>query len=245
MAQYVSHLRLASRLTSKVWEVPADIAASIIRGLKKVTIRQPAKTFSIGQFHTLVKILVRKARIDLARFVIVAYHFMHRVQSELAPLQSDGKSLGNAWRSRIRSSANRLTIDYHRRKNAPHGSSIRRSCICAATLRWDCGVCALKAHISEQRHLSRTSRVFSSICVRRDLALLQEIASTIGLNGLTWHSFRRSSAQHMLMSGCPISQIIHAGGWKSGAFLQYLSRQDVDDRAHLNLIQRFSDSEDE
>jgi hypothetical protein len=48
----------------------------------------------------------------------------------------------------------------------------------------------------------------------------------------------------MLSSGGTVSQIIRAGGWKSSAFLAYLNRKDVDDRAALELIQADSDGED-
>jgi len=40
-------------------------------------------------------------------------------------------------------------------------------------------------------------------------------------------------AQDMLSRGDPLAEILLAGGWKSGAFLRYLSRRDLDERVAL------------
>ena len=91
--QYLSHLRLAVRLSGGSWQAQSDVLSSIVRGLKKVRIRKPAGTISRSQMKHLVKSLITKHRIDLAHFVVIAYHFMTRVQSELYPLQFNGASV--------------------------------------------------------------------------------------------------------------------------------------------------------
>ena len=104
-----------------------------------------------------------------------------------------------------------------------------------------CGVCSIKAHV-KQKHRS-ADRVFSSVSLS-DIDLIRSICASLDISGVSWHTFRRSAAQDMLSSGGAVSQIVRAGGWKSSAFLAYLHRKDVDDRAALELVQAESDGED-
>jgi len=241
--QYLSHLRLAVRMSSGSWVAQSDVLSSIIRGLKKVTIRRPAGTISRSQMKHLIKSLLHRDRMDLARFIIIAYHFMTRVQSELYPLQFDGRSHNPSnWHSFISVRAKDILITYHHRKNAPNGAVIKRTCICESAPDLLCGVCCVRALYHDRR--SADVSVFTSIHLQADMFLIRSILEPIGISSISWHSFRRSCAQDMLRSGCTISQIIRAGGWRSAAFVQYLNRRDLDDRAHLNLICQDSDSDD-
>ena len=49
-----------------------------------------------------------------------------------------------------------------------------------------------------------------------------------------WHAFRRGMAADMLRGGSPIGEILVAGSWRSGAFLRYLRRAEVDARAAID-----------
>ena len=243
MGQYISHLRMASRISGIPWLVSAEIASAVTRGLKKVTIRHQAGILTSRQFEDLVRHMIRISRLDLARFIVVAHLFMHRVQSELAPLQLDGRTLaGHRWHSFVDIQRHHISITYHHRKNAPHGATIKRTCICKKGPSLSCGVCALRAHAC-RHHQDKHKVVFPSISLSRDIRVIRNIAADIGVQDISWHSFRRSAAHTMLKQGGTISQIIRAGGWKSSAFLQYLSRRDVDDRAHLELIHQDSESD--
>ena len=48
---------------------------------------------------------------------------------------------------------------------------------------------------------------------------------------VAWHAFRRGAASDMLRSGSSVGDILLAGSWRSGAFLRYLRRSEVDARA--------------
>jgi len=242
--QYLSHLRLATRLLDRSWAVPPEVVGSISRGLRKITVRHPAGTVSGSQMRLLVKHLIAAQRVDLAKFVIVAYHFMTRVQSELYPLQYDGKSVDpSSWHSVITNSRQHVCITLNRRKNSPHGDVIKRTCLCVRGDDLLCGVCCIKSLI--RVHQDRASRIFNTINLQSDMSLIRRIVHTFGVAHFSWHSFRRSCAQEMLRSGCTISQIIRSGGWRSASFVQYLNRRDLDDRACLNLILQDSDHEDD
>ncbi len=69
------------------------------------------------------------------------------------------------------------------------------------------------------------------------------LASIFGLGRVGWHSFRRGMARDMLNSGCTLATILDAGGWRSSAFLKYLSRRDVDARVAYKLAELHSNSE--
>ena len=49
-----------------------------------------------------------------------------------------------------------------------------------------------------------------------------------------WHAFRRGAASDMLRSGSSVGDILIAGSWRSGAFLRYLRRSELDTRAALD-----------
>ena len=77
------------------------------------------------------------------------------------------------------------------------------------------------------------------------LEILRPTCQVLGLPTISWHSFRRGSAADMLKHGCTVAQIMKAGGWKSCAFIRYLDKWDVDDRANLELALAASATEDE
>ena len=165
--QYLSHLRLAVRLSGGSWQVQSDVLSSVVRGLKKVTIRKPAGTISRSQMKHLVKSLITKHRIDLACFVVIAYHFMTRVQSELYPLQFDGRSINPLnWRSFGMIRARDVIITYHHLKNAPDGATIKRTCICRSSPDLLCGVCSARA-LHTNRACDQVSVFFIHTCTTR------------------------------------------------------------------------------
>ena len=245
LAQYVSHLRFVSRLSSTPFLVGSDVTSSLLRGLRKVSETHRAPVLTRRQVIGLVRWLIRESRVDLARFVVVAFHFMCRVQSELSPLQYDGSSgHAGAWHSRLSLGRSSCIITYRCRKNEQSGAAVKRTCICSDSPHLLCGVCSLAAQVRASDSRRRPLQpIFLSVNLRGDLAFINQYVSSAGLPALSWHSFRRSAAQDMLARGSTIAQIVRAGGWKSGAFLQYLSRRDVDDRAHLDLVQLASDQD--
>ena len=77
-----------------------------------------------------------------ARVYTILFTFMLRAADELWPLQLDGRGCPESH-SRVSFTADSATIHLEHRKNAPHGDSVSRKCVCA--LRRLCGTCALKA----------------------------------------------------------------------------------------------------
>ena len=75
------------------------------------------------------------------------------------------------------------------------------------------------------------------------LAKVRAACLALGLPRVGWHSFRRGAARDMLNRGCTLAQILDAGGWRSAAFLRYLSRRDIDARVALELSELHSGSD--
>ena len=75
------------------------------------------------------------------------------------------------------------------------------------------------------------------------LATLKRRAAQLGLEVSGWHAFRRGAAEDLVRSGCPIGFILKAGGWKSGAFLRYISAEALDTRAVTEAFLSHSDSD--
>jgi hypothetical protein len=242
--QYLSHIRLAVRILDGRWGIPSDVLSSVNRGLRKITVRSPAGTLTRSQMKSLVKSLIVRARIDLARFVVIAYHYMTRVQSELYPLQVNGRSVNpDHWHSHVINDRTHVSLVFHHRKNSRSGATIKRTCLCSSSVDLLCGVCSFRGILRDFTG-SPGSRIFSSINLVSDMQLIRQIVHEFGIHNLSWHSFRRSCAQELLRSGSTISQIVRAGGWRSAAFVQYLHRRDLDDRDCLNLVCQDSDGED-
>ena len=57
------------------------------------------------------------------------------------------------------------------------------------------------------------------------------------------HDFRRGHAQDLADAGAHLTEILHAGQWRSAAFFRYLDAEEVDSRAVLEA--HFNMSEDE
>ena len=50
-------------------------------------------------------------------------------------------------------------------------------------------------------------------------------------------------AEDMLSRGDPLAEILLAGGWRSGAFLAYVTRHSLDARVALDFAYALSDGE--
>ena len=110
MSQYLSHIKLTSILTSSIWPETNYLVAGIVKGLRKVTVKHQAQILSRKQIRTIIYSLLEHDRVDLCRFIVVAYHYMFRVQSELFPLQVDGMCSPGIWHSRLSIRSNRIEV---------------------------------------------------------------------------------------------------------------------------------------
>jgi len=75
------------------------------------------------------------------------------------------------------------------------------------------------------------------------LRLIRAACLALGLPLFRWHDLRRGMAQDLFSRGGSISYILYAGGWRSGAFLRYLSRKDLNSKALLEQALQNSDSD--
>ena len=89
---------------------------------------------------------------------------------------------------------------------------------------------------------SPTAPLFPGLQGASARTIFLAVASSVGLPA-TWHAFRRGMAQDMLARGDPLAEILLAGGWRSGGFLRYLSRQDLDRRVALEFAMAGSGDE--
>ena len=70
--------------------------------------------------------------------------------------------------------------------------------------------------------------------VSRIFMTFRSYCTTLGLQA-GWHAFRRGRASDMLRSGSSVGDILLAGSWRSGAFLRYLRRAELDTRASVDV----------
>ena len=118
-----------------------------------------------------------------------------------------------------------------------------RRCICIDQPQLLCGACALIAQMRGTRDVTgSTGRIFlQSPCSL--LASFQRRLAQLQLPKCGWLAFRRGAAEDLVTSGSPIGHVLHAGGWRSSAFLKYISRESLDARASLDTTLALSDSD--
>ena len=180
---------------------------------------------------------------------VLAYTFGSRVADELMPLEWDG--LGCGGHSSVTFFAARTGRDLMRiglatRKNEPHGAELIRPCTCPP---WSneplmCPVHTLQRYERLSGRSARTGRVFPGHLPKSMAESFQREIRYLGVQVLripgahlwTLHGFRRGMAQDILDHGGSLADILHAGGWRSAAFLLYLQRAQVDEAAVLDCI---------
>jgi hypothetical protein len=246
LGHYVRHVRLGARLCRVSNLFPAqDLVSGLLRGSRKLTVRKPRIGLDGKQTSLVVKNLLGNGLVELARFVVLARAFLCRVADELAPLQLDGRS-GLApgdtrWHSQIIFAANSVTVRLKSRKNAPEGAELVRSCECKGSPRLLCGFCSLQAQVKSQDW--RPGQRLWHFSAAQGLVQVKLACAELAIPISGWQAFRRGAARDMMNSGCTLAQILGAGGWRSGAFLRYLTRRDIDQRSALELALVESDSD--
>ena len=164
---------------------------------------------------------------------------MGRMQSEIFPLQLDGQaSSDDTWHSKIINKGPQCTLKLRSRKKPEE-----RSCHCTASRPQPlCGVCCLRGQMVTARGKPPTARLFTLSPVAA-LKIVHRHCSLLSLPLITWHALRRGAARDLLSAGNTLAQVLFAGGWRSAAFLKYLSSRDVDKRLGLELALQDSDSD--
>ena len=238
-----------------------SLYAQRIAGIKKTF--QPARKQSPGIMRDLQSELSRVAWADGSPDESLAYclgrEFGFRMQSECFPLQFSGLPGGHSsvkLRPAAGLSRSALEVALASRKNAPDGAIMVRFCTCPAgtgaqaTGRsvWTCPV-HLFILWSQRRgsqfgslfRFSETSfvRNLRSRILRCPAALQPPDVSTV-----TLRAFRRGMAQQLARDKQPLSVILRAGGWRSGAFALYLDMGLLESEAVLDLCAAEDEAED-
>ena len=242
---YLSHLRFGARLRSRPSLVPpSEEIKGLLRGMRKATVHKPKPVLTGAEVLLLVNSLAASNEVEVARLVVIGRSYMCRMQSELFPLQLDGESsLDDSWHSKVISEGSSCSLKLRSRKNAPHGATIERSCHCTASRPQPlCGVCCLRGQMVTARGKPPSARLFTLSPVAA-LKVVHRHCTLLKLPLITWHSLRRGAARDLLGAGNTLAQILFAGGWRSAAFLKYLSSRDVDKRLGLELALQDSDSD--
>ena len=243
-AKYLSHVHFGERLLQLDRGVSRDLENAAIRGASKFRAPRGGSAFHQGTVVSLVEAALAVGRTDLARLMVVARTWLLRVPSEGIPLQCSGRvglrEEDPGWHSFVTvvRAAPRpvVRITWHRRKNEPSGHSMERSCTCGPSPSSSllCGPCALLGQLADARKAGHhpASPLFPRLQGNRGREAFRAITATVGVRP-EWHAFRRGMALDMLAGGSPLGEILLAGGWRSGAFLRYLTRFDIDRRVAL------------
>ena len=133
--KYVMHLRTACRLLG--CDPPQHLAsAALSRGLRKITAGRPRSSLPASLVIAAIRRAIDGDFVVQARLWAVARHFLLRVESELFPMQVNGRSglhpddMG--WHSVLEFGTGppSVTITFRRRKADPKGAQVKRSCVC-------------------------------------------------------------------------------------------------------------------
>ena len=117
------------------------------------------------------------------------------------------------------------------RKNRPHGSVISRQCWCKECAQ-TCPVHALPRLIAQAG--IPLGLIFSGITPKTAAASLRARLGKLGVPNpelYRLHDFRRGHARDLLRRGRKLYEILQAGDWSSPAFLDYLDRAELEERA--------------
>lgn len=244
---YLQHVRKGEDLLRLPSGISSRWAASTRRGLNTFHTPRPTPRLSQDDVRRLVEVAVSEMDGAAARMYIVCFSFLFRVASECSPLQWDGRAgipcddIG--WHSQVRISSRAVTVILRTRKNSPHGATLVRRCVCGVRANLFCGACALSSQVRSSRCSdSPAGRVFG-IDDGVSLAAFQRRCSSLGLPICGWHAFRRGGAEFLLESGQSLGFVLHAGGWRSAAFLKYISREKLDTKAAFEVAASLSDSD--
>ncbi len=180
---------------------------------------------------------------------VLARVFLFRVKNELMGMQLRGQSTARPgsidWHSEVEFHQSKLVIHLRSRKNAPEGATLVRRCSCKDGPDVMCPLHALLGQQADMPTACERSRPVWDFTWSEVDKFLRRAVLVLKLGPARWHAFRRGMAQDLLDSGSTLSYILRAGGWRSGAFLRYLTGSSLDDREALEFTVNDSDSDAE
>ena len=236
--KYLQYLRKACELTGTEF-IPDNVLRTIKTSVSKLK-RPSARSFIMYQdMKHIIHKLVDTGKHELARFIVVAYTYQLRVQSEIMDLR-----LSNRDGQCVYVEDEKTTISLPKRKNIADRCYIVRTCYCKFTP-IACGACSLRYQMS----LSKPDElVFPNIRLA-DIKIIQKCAAELNISRPTWHGFRRGRTCDLLsgVAQGPVSiiEIFDAGGWQRGsrALLSYLSSEGKMSEGIIRTVSQESDSD--
>lgn len=184
----------------------------------------------------------------LVMLFVCCYAFMLRLPSEGLPIIRGGVGFdaGDSHPQAVMYlDGATLCLKLARRKNLPEGALLRRSCWCSSC-KVTCPVHALwpfiKQHDFGQKPFGGISSALALSSVRKLLALLD----VPDASKYRTHDLRRGHAKDMQVHGAKLCEILHAGQWKSPAFMEYLDLNQLEHDAVLEAhLAESSDGEED
>ena len=174
----------------------------------------------------------------LAGLIAVARLFLLRVPSEAIPLEWAGAH------STVVLEEDKATIVLAKRKNRATPTRLERKCCCATSGAFLCGVQWLHRIKLLREDESKVFGLKLHYVRRR----LKEVANSVEVKNASQvgaHSLRRGMAQDIIDSGNSLAVLLKAGGWSSGAFLDYLRADQASDAAVSQVLVQLSDSDED
>jgi len=223
--------------------------AQVVRGAKKITkpLTKPFTWLSFEQIGKVVGVAKGQQEFDSALGYILATNFMLRCKDELIPLSWDKLDQHSRLAFYKREDGRWVAeLQLKSRKNLPQGSVLRRACICKDSANGEAVLCPVHALINHRRKGNTTGRLFN-FSYDTFLRKMRAHLVAIGLDGTKYGSkaFRRGAAMSLMKDKhCRLREVLEAGQWKSGAFLAYLERDEVDETALFEKLTADSDDED-
>ena len=248
LREYLGHVRLILRVLGREPSIPIFRWNQLLRGARKDKRRAELPRLRQREVILLVQAAMQNGWFDLARLFVVARGFLCRVANELIPLQADGLSsderAATPWHSKVHVQGSRVEVTLRSRKNMPQGAKLIRQCSCKSTLDILCCACALARQLQvASAQDSRPNVAIWPFNLHEATQKFRACCETARIEWPGWHSFRRGMASDMLDKGSPLSLVLRAGGWRSGAFLTYLTKSALDRREAVEFTMRDSDSE--
>ena len=243
--EYWGHVRFAVRLLGLPFLHLEHTVQQLLRGCRKGRRKRELLSLRLPDVKALVLRSVSDQMLAAARFFVCARAGLFRVMNELLPLQADGRkhlpSDSQAWHSFVRFTDDTVEVHLRTRKCHPLGDVIRRRCSCRKSSDVFCMFHALQAQVGLASSAHQPIWPFSkSEIIRVFKALLHAVGLPINTG---FHAFRRGMARDLLAKGEELSVILRAGGWRSSAFLNYLTTSGVEEREALDFSFAESDSE--
>ena len=245
---YKSQVHKACRLLRLDCSAFDSAEASGARAAVRKRLRdEPAPKPAIGH-QLLVDMLARVPDEATRGLFVAAFAFALRVPSEGLVIEkgdprmaasfsfSDEDCRARKARVVIFFADGRVTLHLSRRKHVDHPSRILRSCWCAAC-KTTCPVHALGA-IFDRAPVGTAP--FAHLPSGRILGLVRRLAHVAGERDsahFCTKSFRRGHAETLRRSGGRLAEILRAGCWRSGAFLDYMDREELEGDAMLEALQ--------